>query len=153
MIFESLLAFLHISAILMMVVFVTVEAALCRAEWLNADVVKRLVRVDVFYGVSALCVLLTGLARMYLGAKTADWYAAQPLLHAKITLFFVIALMSLPASLAFRRWMRQWDRTGQLPLTAEIRKVRRLIMIESHIMLLLPLFGVMMARGVMTISP
>ncbi len=153
MLFESLLAFLHISAILMMVVFVTVEAALCRAEWLNADVVKRLARVDIWYGVSAACVLLTGVARMYLGAKGADWYAAQPLLHAKITLFIVIALMSLPVSLSFRRWVRQWDRTGQLPLSNETRKVRRLIMIESHLMLLLPLFGVLLARGVMTVSP
>ncbi|MDO5102186.1 MAG: DUF2214 family protein [Lautropia sp.] len=151
MFLESILAFLHFSAILMMVVFVTSEAALCRAEWLNADVLKRLARLDVLYGISALCVLLTGLARMIWGAKGFDWYLAQPMLHAKLTFFVLIALISIPASIALRRWVRIWNRTGQLPLGVEVRKVRRLIMIGSHLMLLIPLFAVFLARGVFSV--
>ena len=46
MLLESLLAYAHFVAILSVVVFVTSEAALCRVEWLNAAVVRRLARVD-----------------------------------------------------------------------------------------------------------
>lgn len=151
MLLESILAFLHISAILMMVVFVTSEAALCRAEWLNADVLKRLTRLDVLYGISGLCVLLTGLARMVWGAKGFGWYLAQPMLHAKLTFFVVMALIAIPVSIALRRWARVWNRTGQLPLGTEVRKVRRLIMIGSHLMMLIPLFAVFLARGVFSV--
>ena len=44
---EALLAYAHFVAILMLVVFVTSEAALCRPEWMNAAVVRRLARVDL----------------------------------------------------------------------------------------------------------
>lgn len=153
MLIESLLAFLHLSAILMMVVFITSEAALCRTEWLNAEVVKRLARVDLLYLVSALLVLLTGIARIYWGAKGLEWYLAQPLLHAKITFFIVITLMAIPVSLTFRRWRQRWEHAGELPLGSQIRKMRQLVMIEAHLMLLIPLFGVLLARGVWTLSP
>ena len=46
MLLESLLAYAHFVAILSVVVFITSEAALCRAEWLNAAVVRRLVMIQ-----------------------------------------------------------------------------------------------------------
>jgi putative membrane protein len=63
MILEAILAYLHIAAILALVVFITSEAALCRPRWMNADIVERLVKVDRSYGIAAGAVLLTGLAR------------------------------------------------------------------------------------------
>ena len=77
---EPLLAYLHLLAILTMVVFMGSEAALCRAQWLNAAVVERLVLIDTIYGVSAVTVLLTGLARIVWGAKGSAWYGGNPLL-------------------------------------------------------------------------
>ena len=46
MMLESVLASLHLVAILAMVVFSSSQAALCRQEWLNAAVVRRLLRLD-----------------------------------------------------------------------------------------------------------
>src|SRR5690606_5623966 len=89
MILESILAFLHISAILALVVFITSEAAICRPEWMNKDIVERLVTVDRIYGIAALAVLATGLLRVYLGVKGEGWYWGNWLLHLKITLFVV----------------------------------------------------------------
>ena len=71
---EPLLAYLHLLAILTMVVFMGSEAALCRVQWLNAAVVERLVLIDTIYGVSAAAVLLTGVARIVWGAKGSAWY-------------------------------------------------------------------------------
>lgn len=150
MLTESLLAYLHIAAILGLVVFLTSEAALCRPEWLNAAVVRRLARVDLIYGVAALAVLLSGLARTWWGMKGAGWYWHQPLLHAKLGLFVAMGLLSVKPTLTFRRWLRELDRSGALPPAEEVQATRRLVMISAHLMLLIPLAAVCLARGVGT---
>ena len=147
---EALLAYAHFLAILTMVVFLASEAALCRREWLNAAVVERLAKVDMIYGISSIAVLLTGVARTYWGMKGAGWYWTQPLLHAKITLFIVVAVMSIVPTLRFMRWRRHLRASGALPTELEIKKTRRLIMIEAHLVALIPLLAVFLARGVGT---
>ena len=147
---EALLAYAHFLAILTMVVFLASEAALCRREWLNAAVVERLAKVDLIYGISSIAVLLTGVARTYWGMKGTGWYWTQPLLHAKITLFIVVAMMSIVPTLRFMRWRRNLRATGALPTELEIKKTRRLIMIEAHLVALIPLLAVFLARGVGT---
>ena len=147
---EALLAYAHFLAILTMAVFLASEAALCRREWLNAAVVERLAKVDLIYGISSIAVLLTGVARTYWGMKGAGWYWTQPLLHAKITLFIVVAMMSIVPTLRFMRWRRNLRATGALPTELEIKKTRRLIMIEAHLVALIPLLAVFLARGVGT---
>ncbi|WP_140632735.1 DUF2214 family protein [Methylibium rhizosphaerae] len=148
MLVESLLAYAHFVAILSLVVFITSEAALCRPEWMNAAVVQRLARVDMIYAASAVLVLLTGVARTVWGVKGAGWYWSQPLLHIKFTLFVVIGLMSIKPTLTFVRWKKALAANGSLPAEAEVRSTRRLVMVQAHLMLLIPLAAVMLARGV-----
>ena len=150
MLTESLLAYAHLAAILALVVFVTSEAALCRPEWMNAAVVRRLARVDAIYMIAAMAVLGTGLARTYWGMKGFEWYWQQPLLHIKATLFVVIGLISIKPTRAFQRWRRQLEASGALPPEAEVRQVRRWVMVQAHLLLLVPLAAVMLARGVWT---
>jgi|APFre7841882630_1041343.scaffolds.fasta_scaffold69998_1 putative membrane protein len=150
MILEALLAYAHFAAILTVVVFMTSEAALCRPQWLNAEVVHRLGRVDAIYWGALAAVLLTGVARMAWGIKGLSWYAAQPLLQLKIALFIAIALISVKPTLSFARWRRTLAATGHLPEAAELNAARRWVMIESHLLVLLPLAAVFVARGVGT---
>ena len=150
MLLESLLAYLHIVAILGLVVFLTSEAALCRAEWMNAAVVDRLLRVDRLYLVAAIAVLATGIARTWWGAKGFGWYWSQPLLHLKVTLFVVIGIMSAMPTRAFIRWRRTFAASGALPPAEEVRRARRWIMIQAHALLLVPLAATLLARGVGT---
>lgn len=147
---EALLAGLHIVAILSLVVFLSSEAALCRAEWMNAAVVRRLARLDLIYGITAVAVLLTGLARAYWGLKGDAWYWSQPLLHAKLGLFVLIGLLSIQPTLRFRRWLRALEASGALPAEAEIRSTRARIMLQAHLLILIPIAAVMLARGVGT---
>lgn len=148
MLTESLLAYAHFVAILMLVVFITSEAALCRPEWMNAAVVRRLARVDIIYMGAAIAVLATGFARTYWGAKGFEWYWHQPLLHIKVTLFVIVGLISIAPTRAFIRWRNALDANGALPAEAEVRKVRKLIMVQAHLVMLIPLAAVLLARGV-----
>ena len=147
MVFESILAYVHWLAIFMMVVFLASEAALCRVEWLNARVVERLAKVDMIYGMSAVLVLLTGIARTYWGAKGMGWYWSNPLLHVKVTLFVVIGLLSIKPTIVFLRWRKALRATGALPGEAEVRSTRRIVMIQAHLLPVIPLAAVFLARG------
>jgi putative membrane protein len=147
MVFESILAYVHWLAIFMMVVFLASEAALCRVEWLNARVVERLAKVDMIYGMSAVLVLLTGIARTYWGAKGMGWYWSNPLLHVKVTLFVVIGLLSIKPTIVFLRWRKALRATGALPAEAEVRSTRRIVMIQAHLLPVIPLAAVFLARG------
>ena len=144
---ESLLAYAHILAILTLVVFISSEAALCRSEWMNAKVVERLGRVDMIYGIAAGVVLLTGLARTWWGIKGTGWYWTNGLLHLKLTLFVVVGLISIKPTIVFRRWNRELKATGALPDEGQVRAVRRLVMVQAHLIALIPLAAVFLARG------
>lgn len=144
---EALLAYAHFLAILTMTVFLASEAALCRKEWMNAAVVERLARVDLIYGISAVAVLVTGVARTWWGIKGTSWYWTQPLLHVKVTLFVVVGLLSIGPTVRFLRWRRNLRASGVLPSDGEIRSTRRLVMIEAHLVALIPLAAVFLARG------
>ncbi len=147
MVLESILAYLHLLAILTMVVFVASEAALCRADWLNAKVVARLAKIDLVYGIAAVLVLATGVARIVWGVKGPAYYGANWLLHAKVGLFVVIALVSIKPTLTFRRWARVQKAGGALPGAAEIAATRRLVMVQAHLLPLIPLAATFLARG------
>ena len=147
MILESLLQYAHILAILTLVVFLTSEAALCRSQWMNAQVVERLVTVDRIYGIAALAVLATGFLRIYLGVKGENWYWSNWLLHTKIAMFVVVALLSIVPTIRFGRWRKALRATGALPPEEEVTKVRRLVMVQAHIVPFIPLAAAFLARG------
>ena len=144
---EAILAYLHLLAILTMVVFIASEAALCRVQWLNPAVVERLARVDLLYGIAAMVVLATGVARTWWGIKGTAWYWGNPLLHVKLTLFVIIGVLSIFPTRTFMRWRKTLRASGALPAEAEVVKTRRLVMIQAHLLALIPLAAVFLARG------
>ena len=144
---EATLAALHLVAILTFVVFLSSQAALCRIEWMNAAVVERLARLDVIYGVAAMLMIGSGLARLIWGIKGASWYLSQPMFHIKITIVVVMAILSIWPSIMFRRWRRNLRATGALPGELEVKKVRRLVMIQSQTLPVVAVIAVFWARG------
>ena len=144
---EAIQAYLHLLAILTMVVFIASEAALCRVQWLNAAVVERLAKIDRVYGIAALAVIATGVARTVWGIKGSAWYWTNPLLHAKLTLVVVIAVISIFPTLTFIRWRKAVRNNGALPGEAEIKKTRKLVMVQAHLLAIVPLIAVFLARG------
>ena len=144
---EAWLAFIHISAVLGWIVFASSQAALCRAEWLNAAVVQRLARLDRILWVATAAVLASGLARIVWGAKGSGWYWGNWLQHLKLTLFFVTALLMLGPTRRIVRWRARLAADGSLPPAHEVAGVRRLVMIETHLVAVIPLAAVFMARG------
>ena len=68
-----------------------------------------------------------------------------------MTLEAILASLHLVAiltpTLAFRRWRRNLRSTAMLPGAEELRKVRRLVMVQSHILPVVAVIAVFWARG------
>lgn len=115
---------------------------------MTIEQVKSLAVVDMIYGLSAILVLATGLLRWFLYGRGHDFYMATPLFHIKITLFFVLGVLSIFPTLKILKWKKQYNR-GENPEISE-KQVKRLLVfirIELLILAIMPLLAVMIARG------
>lgn len=144
---DAILAYLHFSAIFVLFGFLVAEIVLFRGP-LDPWVIRLLGRLDVWYFGSALVVLTTGLSRLVFGVKGPEFYLTGWAIYVKVSLFILVALISVFPTLRFIDWRRRLDRDSNWRVPDEERaKVRRLLMIEVHIAALIPLIAVMMARG------
>lgn len=144
---ESWLAFFHISAFLAWIVFGSSVTAICRHDWLNEAVVQRLNRLNRTLWIATLFVFLTGFARTWWGAKGFDWYWSNPLLYVKVILFVVAILMTVGPTRRFLRWKRMLHAQGELPSVQEVRGARISLLLATHVVAVIPLPAVFMARG------
>ena len=145
---DATLAALHYICIIMLVVFLSSEAVLCKPEYMSATTIRRLGKYDLLYFGFAMAALATGLARVYWGVKGAAFYSGNVFFWAKVTTFALIGLLSLPPTLAFMRWRKQFKACASAqPSADEVMTVRRWILWEAHVLILLPVFAALMARG------
>ena len=144
---DALLAYLHYTAIFLLFAFLTVELILVRGP-LDERVVRLLGRMDIWYFSSALAALATGLLRATLGAKGADFYFNAWPIYAKLALFIAVGVISVKPTLAFIHWRRALDHDASWRVApGEQAAIRRLIMIELHLAAMIPVFAVIMSRG------
>ena len=144
---DALLAYFHFIAIMGTVSFLVVEAVLCRPG-LGSELAHRLRRVDGAYAMFAVLALVTGLLRLFQGAKGSAFYTGNPVFHAKMTVYVAVALLSILPTVRFIGWSRAAQATGRGPDDAAVRSVRRFLMAELVLVALLPLLATLMARGV-----
>ncbi|MBT8765476.1 DUF2214 family protein [Metapseudomonas boanensis] len=145
---QAIAAYLHYLSIFVLFSLLTLEHVLFRQP-LDLDRARRLVRVDIFYGISAGVVLATGLARVFWYGKGLDYYLNNSLFHAKVGLFVLIGLLSSLPTFVFLNW-RNTLKAGQVPeISARMAKlVIMTIRLELLLALVLPLLAALMARGV-----
>jgi len=148
---EALLAYGHLAAILSWVVFLSSATALARAEWFNGATLARLGTVHRIAQLAAVATLLTGLARAIWGVKGAGWYWQQPLLLAKLALLVVMVAMAFGVGRRLAQWRREFAADARLPSAQALAEVRRRLMWASHLMVVPPLLGVLLARGIATV--
>jgi putative membrane protein len=81
----------------------------------------RVVPIDNWYGALAALIVVVGFSRAIFAAKGWIYYAHNAFFWAKIGTFIVIGLLSVPPTLAFRKWRR----AGASPTDADVAKARR----------------------------
>ena len=125
------------------------HAHLRLVDEIDERVARLLLRIDLFNGASAAALLIAGLARLNFGAKGWDYYEAQQFFWAKMAAFALIGLISIMPTLSYFRWVKAASKDAALVVAdADVKKVRRLVMVELHVLALLLAFAALMARGI-----
>ena len=144
---DAILAYLHFTAIFLLFAFLTVQVILIRQP-LDMRTVRLLGRMDIWYFSSAIAALVTGFLRATVGAKGADFYFNAWPIYVKIGLFLAVGLISVKPTMTFIRWKRMYERDAAWQVPAgEQASMRRLVMVEVHLAALIPVFAVIMSRG------
>ena len=124
-----------------------VEFVLIRRE-LTLWSARALQGADMVLGISAGVLLLVGLGRVFWFEKGSAYYFGSHAFLTKLTLFVVVALLSIVPTIEFLRW-RKAVKQGQVPVVAAgtLRKVGRIIHIELAAVVLILLCAAIMAKG------
>ncbi len=110
---------------------------------MTIDGVKRLTRIDSWYGVLAGAILVVGFSRAIFAAKGWGYYLHNGFFWAKILTFVVIAVLSVPPTIQYIKWQR----ADETPKVQDIRRMRRFLLTETFLFAFLLIFAASMARG------
>ena len=142
-----LFAFLHHVAAFTLVGALAVELVLVR-HTLTPSIARRLQVADAMLGASAGLLLAVGLARVVFFEKGAAYYFSNHAFLTKLSLFVIVALLSIVPTVEFLRWGKA-VKQGQVPVIVEakLRQVRRIIHIELAAVVVILLAAAIMAKG------
>ena len=142
------LAWLHFVFAFILVGALVAELFILRLP-VDGRVARLLLRVDLFYGLSAVLLILAGVSRVIWDAKGWAYYEAQPFFWGKMATFAAIGLVSIAPTMTYLRWNKaaRADAAFAAP-EAQVKSMRRLVMIETHLLALLLAFASLMARGI-----
>lgn len=123
------------------------ELGAMRRDLTGHDVL-RLARVDIWYGILAVAIIVVGFSRAVFAAKGWAYYSVNLFFWAKIAAFAVVGLLSIGPTLAYLRWRRAL-RSDPLfiPTGPEVARVRQFLWLEVIVFAFVPLFAAAMARG------
>jgi len=145
---DALLAYLHFASIFTMLWFLAKEWTLLKAGAGHIDA-RRLALADLGYFIAAIAVVASGIARLAFGAKPWAFYAGNPVFHAKVGVFILVGIVSIRPTLAFLRWKKQAAASAAFRIAeTDWRRAKRFVMVELHLIALIPLLAVLMARGI-----
>lgn len=143
---DLLLACLHHLAFLLLIACLMAEWVLLRPPP-RGEVLARLGRIDVLYGLAALAVLAVGALRAVYGLKGAGFYLHNPWFWTKLGLFAAIGLLSIRPTLAMLRWRRlQRLSPAFAPAPEELVPVRCCVALELALLPPLLVAAALMAR-------
>jgi len=123
------------------------EVAVVRPGMTAPDI-RRVGRVDLWYGILAGLIIVVGLSRAVFAAKGWEYYAHNHFFWAKMGSFALVGLLSIKPTMEFIRWRRALKTApGTLPEPRTITATRRILWLEVLVFALIPVFAAAMARG------
>lgn len=106
--------------------------------------IRRLARLDMYYGLCAALMLAAGIARPIWGVKGWSFYAGNTLFWAKLGCFALIGLLSVRPSVLIFKWRREAGK-----INAETMRAARTWMTLQLILIpVLLLLATLIARGI-----
>lgn len=144
----ALFAFLHHLSAFLLFAALMLELVLLRGA-LTVESARKIVLADAISGMSAVVLLVVGLGRVFHFEKGAYYYFHNWAFHTKLTLFVLVALLSIIPTRELLRW-RSSLRVGQVPAVTpeKLKSFRAIVHFELIGVVLIMLMAALMAKGI-----
>ena len=143
---DGLFAYGHFIGVGLLVAFLAMETALTRDE-MTPERMLRLARIDAGIGAGAMLILAAGIGRVLCGLKGADFYLSNSAFLAKMGLFVLAALASLPPTIQFLKWRKALAADPAFrPTPKKVRVIRGHLFAEWGCLVLIALAAVLITR-------
>ena len=141
-------AFLHHIAAFILFAAMIVEFVVIK-DPLTVQSARRLLKTDAVVGASAGFVLVIGILRVLYFEKGTDYYLHSVPFIAKVSLFVLVALISIYPTVKIMAW-RSAIKQGMAPAVdaGTLRKIRMALHLELTGVVVLILMAALMARGI-----
>ena len=139
---DVLIRYLHLFAVIVLAGTLIIENIAIGKEISREDL-RNLLKVDAAYGLSAGLVAILGISLWLWVGKPSSFYSTNPVFHAKLTLFVLVALLSIYPTVFFLRQRK----TQAEPILVPIGVIRTL-RLELVLLAFIPILAFLMARGV-----
>jgi putative membrane protein len=136
-----LVKYIHFIGILFLSATLFFEYILVKEKMSN-DVFKKVAKIDMYYGLSALVVLVSGLTLWFFVGKEVAVYTQNYLFHIKLTVFIIMGLLSVYPTIFFFKNRKTKEKQIIVPSS-----IVTLVKIECLLLLLLPLLGILVVNG------
>jgi len=144
---DLLLAVAHHILIFSIAAVLAFEVGVVR-QGLTATDIRRVGKVDAWYGILAALIIAVGFVRAVYAAKGWAYYSVNTFFWAKIVAFAVVGLLSVPPTIAYIRWRSALKTDPSfLPAPQAVASARRFLWLEVGVFALIPIFAAAMARG------
>ncbi len=118
----------------------------------SADI-RAVGRLDMAYGAVFFLLLVVGFLRALYLEKGWDYYSESYAFWSKLGLYLLAAAISVKPTVLFIRWNRALSADPFfLPDEKDVAAVRRLMAVQAALLIAIPLFAAMMARGIWSFS-
>ena len=141
---STFLASLHHVAAFTLVACLCIETYTFR-QTLAVHEARGLQRIDLWYGVSALVLLIAGVLRVIYGGKGYQFYVGNVLFWVKMALVIVVSLLSIYPTIRYIRW-GTIAADGMVVPDTEFQRIRRLLRLQVIGVLLILVVAPAMAR-------
>lgn len=144
---DLILSVVHHLLIFILAGILAAELVLMRPG-LTGSNLRLLARIDGAYGGLAVAILAVGAGRVFYGLKGSEFYIDNGVFWTKIMAFALVGVLSVPPTLRILKWARaaRSDPAYRVP-DSEIGMMRRFVISEALVFLLIPIFAAAMARG------
>jgi putative membrane protein len=140
---DLLLAIAHHLFAFSLIAFLVAELVLLTSSP-ERPVLRKLLFIDIAYGVAAVGSIAAGISRVHWGDKPAEFYTGNPVFWVKMGLWALVGLISIIPTIRYIAWMRR----KEPPSPAVFASTRRLVALEVAVFTGIPVFAAMMARGI-----
>lgn len=140
--YYELVRLLHFAAIFTFAGALVIENMAIKPQITGEDA-RNLAKVDAVCGISAILVLAFGLTLWLWVGKPREFYSSNPLFHAKIGLFALMAVCAVVPTVFFNKHRKSEEEVIEAP-----KPLRLLLRFQLVLLVIIPLLAILMARGI-----